>query len=435
MKTWTKAGLAAAAMLMAPWIAAAPVEVSEVEIIKKGFSLNRATNTFDTLVTVKNTGSQPLAPPFRLVVDSVRPVSVSLYNQYGTTEQGEPYVEVDLPGYVLQPGQSTQVPVRFVNLGGAVTQADFKVIAQPLSAQNSADITVTAKWTEEAGGQAVGEGYLVKVDGATRAVTDQDGKAQIKVPTDAQVVSVQYAPNRFGYADLPTLSAGASALVEVRVSDSGELSEESQLRMDRLQHLMIPRDLGQVVLRFFQNEVQVRADLIEIVELRDPAGGKTKDITELFSIKPDGSIAASGNTFFNAVGSIAGKKLLFAQVLDSAGKTHFQEIPFYISQFKTQGRLTAPPSNPGLDLSGIPVEISVLNTDIAFLSETTADGSFPLPMLPAGNILVKATLQSGGTPYIASGLAVISGNVRVAVTLRGPEDIANNVAPVTTSPL
>jgi hypothetical protein len=423
------------AIVAAPWAHSAPQPINQVEVNRSGFLYNRQTDTFDTTVTIRNTGTVPLAAPMRLVLESVKPVSVSLYNIHGKTTLGKPYVEVPLPGFVLDPGKSATVPVRFVNLGKTVTAATFSVQAERLDPAATGRLEIIAKMNAENGGNPVDAGYAVKLNGVTRAMTDTQGRASVVTPLDVSEITVSSPPNYYGATQVIGLAAGETRTVNVELGDSGEFGAESMLRMDRLQHLMLPRNVPLVVLRFFQNEKPVASDLVELAELRDPAGASPTDITGLFTIRSDGSLAANSKAFFAAIGNLNGKKLLFVQVLDKQGTPHLREVPFYISQHTVQGKLSAPPSSPSLPLGGIPIQVTVLNTDIAFDTESAVDGTFPLPLLPSGNVQIKAVTSSGGIFYLGQGTAVISGNVRIDLKMRGPSDVTNNVPPITTSPL
>ena len=423
------------AIVAMPWANSAPQTISQVNITRSGFLYNRQIGTFDTTVTIQNMGVIPLAAPMNLILELVQPVSVSLYNIYDKTANGKPYVRVPLPGLVLDPGKSATVPIRFVNPGKAVTSATFSVQAERLDPAATAKLNIAVMMDAENGGNPVGAGYAVQLDGVTRALTDAQGLASIVVPLDVSKVGVSKPPNYFGVSSVIGLNAGETRIVNVELGDSGELGAESMLRIDLLQHLMLPRSVPLVVLRFFQNEKAVASERLELAELRDPDGGPDTDLTNLFTVRSDGSLAASPATFFAAVGDFGGKKLLFVQVLDKQGVVHKMEVPFYISLYMAKGKLSAPPSNPSLPLGGILIQVSMLGTDITFQTESASDGSFPLPVLPTGSILIHAETSSGGHFYLGQGPAVISSNVRIDLKMRGSVDVTNNVIPIITSPL
>lgn len=412
---------------------AAVEKTSTVEISRSGFVLNRLTNTFDSSLTIKNIGPHPLAPPFRVAIASISPKSVSLYNVHGKTEEGNPYVEVSLPNFKLEPLETISVPVRFVNLGKAVTEVDYYVLANEINVNNSRTIHVTAKFDNENGGELVGAGFIIKADNVSVGKTDTTGQQTLEVSSLATIISVSQPPNYIGSV---TIAPGLdSANITVEIGDSGELSADSTMRLDRLQHLMLPNDIQQFGVRFYQAEKPVLADLIEVVEYRDAAGGNIVDITSLFTKRADGAITAVPNQIFSKIDGINGKKIIFAQILDKDGVSHFSESTFYVSRFKVLGKIVAPPSNPTLKVDGVPLTISILNTDIEFETETAADGTFPLPNLPAGNVSIRSQTTSDGVTYIAQGVAVLNGNKQLNVTLRGPADIAANVPVIVSTPL
>lgn len=83
-------------------------------ITKTGFVLNRATNTFDTTVTIKNTSPFTVAAPIQLAVSGL-PNGVTLKNAAGTT-QGKPYVTVNAPGNSIIPNALvTSILLKFTN--------------------------------------------------------------------------------------------------------------------------------------------------------------------------------------------------------------------------------------------------------------------------------------------------------------------------------
>ena len=417
----------------------APETIPEAQITSSDFVFNGQTNTFDTLVTVQNGSSASLEGLLQLILESASPVSISLYNQFGTTEDGKPYIEANPPNFVLSPGASISIPVRFINLANEEISASFSVRAERLNPDwmMQAWISLQAVFTPEDGGGPAGPGFLVKVDGSSRNFTNENGYARVPVHPGDVRIEVSYPPNYVGFADVTNLVAGEVRLLTVIISDSGEFGAESQLVIDRVNYSMLPNTTSSITARFFSNGHQVPAAIVEVVLRRDPFGDDYPTrLTDLFAIQPDGSIAASGAQFFQALAGLSGKHLLYVVMVETDGIPHVGEVPFYISQLTVQGRVSAPPSTPELSLGGIQIEMSVLSTDIKFKSLTATDGTFPIPLLPPGVLSLHAQTTAGDLGYIGSGIAVLNNNLQIDLKLRGPADIDNNVPPITwTAPL
>ena len=98
-------------------IQASPSNVDNlVEVSFSGLVLNRATNTFDTQLTIANTSGETLLAPMRLLVTGIDPEGVTLANQSGQTEAGVPFVDVTLPqGELVPGGQIDNVFLKFAN--------------------------------------------------------------------------------------------------------------------------------------------------------------------------------------------------------------------------------------------------------------------------------------------------------------------------------
>ena len=80
---------------------------SSVQITRGGLVHNRATNTFDATVTVKNVSGNALLGPLKLVLSSATPVQVALYNSHGRTAAGADYLLLPLVDGSLAPGASS----------------------------------------------------------------------------------------------------------------------------------------------------------------------------------------------------------------------------------------------------------------------------------------------------------------------------------------
>jgi hypothetical protein len=87
-----------------------------VTITRSGLVYNRTTNTFDSLVTIKNSSASILTGPLILAVNQITPLSVTLSNSTGLTSSGNPYVSLTVPAGGLSPGQSiSNVLLKFSN--------------------------------------------------------------------------------------------------------------------------------------------------------------------------------------------------------------------------------------------------------------------------------------------------------------------------------
>jgi hypothetical protein len=104
---------------------------SQVTITKSGLVLNRATNTFNSLVTIKNSSSTVLNAPLVLVISNLTPTTVTLANPSGQDPSGNPFVNLNVPTGGLSPGQSiSNVLLQFQNPARVAfsftTQVEFR---------------------------------------------------------------------------------------------------------------------------------------------------------------------------------------------------------------------------------------------------------------------------------------------------------------------
>jgi hypothetical protein len=100
-----------------------------VTIEKSGLVFNRATDSFDTTVTLWNERSTPLLEPFKLIV-SIDTSEVSLLNATGITEAGLPYIQIPLPGGRLDQGQIIRALLKFGNPKQVKFNVSFEVNAE-----------------------------------------------------------------------------------------------------------------------------------------------------------------------------------------------------------------------------------------------------------------------------------------------------------------
>ncbi|MFM2448978.1 MAG: hypothetical protein RIS44_1428 [Pseudomonadota bacterium] len=412
---------------------------SSVALTRSGFVLNRTTNTFDAQVTVRNTSPDSLSGPLKLIVDGVAPASVALYNSYGKTLAGKNFVLVPLNDGVLLPGQTAVGLLKLINIGKQVTQVQLGVEGERLSSNNTVQLNVSAYFASGVSGtqkgNAVGAGFVVKIDDYARGVTDASGKLLVKVPLSSKRVSTVRAPSEGGSALIPSpVIAGQSISVDVLVEDSKEIYADGILRFDQVQQAVLSRGAGRISLRFVQDEKPVRLSNVNYIDAQDINGNRVP-LAALFSLQADGSIAATPSAFYQAVGGLKGKIQLTVGADDSSGAVYSDSTDFYMADFKVQIQLIAPPSNPNLPLAGVKVSGNVLNTDVFFTGESDANGLVLVPDLPAGNLSLDALTPFSGLFYRGFASTAINKNSLVKLTLRGPQDILNNVPVISVSPL
>ena len=102
---------------------------SSTSIARGGLVLNRVTNTFDSTVTITNTGQASLPDPVKLIVTIDQP-QVTLANKTGTTIDGKPFVQLPLTTGSLNQGQAVSTSLKFSNPSRVQFTATFQVDAQ-----------------------------------------------------------------------------------------------------------------------------------------------------------------------------------------------------------------------------------------------------------------------------------------------------------------
>jgi murein DD-endopeptidase MepM/ murein hydrolase activator NlpD len=100
-------------MLLGTAATAQPLEVtSQIEMSRSGLVLNRATNTYDQVVTIRNS-LFPIQAPIDLVVETIDPPGVILANRTGFTADGKSYIRAAVSE--LAPGANTSILLKFAN--------------------------------------------------------------------------------------------------------------------------------------------------------------------------------------------------------------------------------------------------------------------------------------------------------------------------------
>jgi RHS repeat-associated protein len=141
------------ALLAICWAGAASAQAAgqdavgdKISVAFTGYTLNRYTNTFDTIATLTNTSGVAVSQPVSLAVTGINPATVTLANPSGQTAGGFPYVVVPLADGRFDPGERvTNVLLKFKNpkrVGFSFTRALYGVLAtanQPPTAHAGPD--------------------------------------------------------------------------------------------------------------------------------------------------------------------------------------------------------------------------------------------------------------------------------------------------------
>lgn len=122
-------GLAGLVIVAFADIAGAADVTASTTIQRSGLVLNRATNTFDSTVTITNAAATALLEPMKLIV-TIDPPAVSLANATGFTPEGKGYVQIPLPAGRLDQGQSVSATVKISNPTRVKFTAGINVDAQ-----------------------------------------------------------------------------------------------------------------------------------------------------------------------------------------------------------------------------------------------------------------------------------------------------------------
>ncbi|WP_201496831.1 hypothetical protein [Rubrivivax sp. A210] len=410
---------------------------SAVQVVRGGLVPNRTTGTFDAQVTVTNCSTDTFLGPLALALESATPAQIALYNSDGRTTGGADYVALPLPAGTLAPGASVSTVVRLLTYGKSVGTTVFGVHGRRLADANSAQIVVSAVYPAGVAGPGetpVGAGWEVSVDGVVRGITDGAGKLSIQAPTDSRTIAVTRPPNEGGSSLLPPTVAGSSTPVKIVVDEGKEIGVGSLVRIEQVRQRVLPRGSAAVTLRFFKDEKAVKLVSLDNVSLVDVRGNYS-NLGQLFTLQADGSAAANGADFIQALAGKLGRLRLEVGGSDLAGAVHVASTSFYLAAYRVRVQLVAPPSNQALPLAGVRITAAVLNSDVRFVTQSDANGFIALPDVPAGNLSFSGGLSAGTTMYVASGSAAITRDTMVRLTLRGPADILANVPPLSMQPL
>jgi hypothetical protein len=200
---------------------------SSVSISKSGLLYARATNTFNSGVTITNTSSASLPGPLELVVSAVSPTRVTLANATGQDGSGHPDFNLALGTSGLAPGQSVSAVLSFADPTRVAFTFTLAVATANSLGLSSNTLTLSSGDT---GAVAITLPSPAGPNGVSIALSSSD-------PTVVVVPSVVIVPaaNSQGFIGLDVVGSG-SAIVTATVAGVGstQLTVNAQARDFRI---------------------------------------------------------------------------------------------------------------------------------------------------------------------------------------------------------
>ena len=288
--------------------------------------------------------------------------------------------------------------------------------------------TLTIRAVQE-GGTPAGEGVFLDVEGVPVGRSGSDGTLQTKVPSGTIEIKATEYPSSVG-GDVATIAPGDSQVVTVVMADSKEPSEDSELVLEEAPHDILAANPASLTLKFLQDDVPVRIDRIEGIEIADAPGDAGESVEEFFAVS-DGAIQAKvPSAVYRRMADYLriGRPLSLAvSAVDTEGRSHYGALPLQIGQFRLDVVLAAPPSNPALQVSNIRVRVSVMGTNIAIRRISDAHGRFQIEALPDATLEFDAHTVASGVHYYANTTLTLCADRSVTLLMMNVKDLVARV--------
>jgi hypothetical protein len=304
------------------------------------------------------------------------------------------------------------------------------VLRRCLAAMEPAPLaTLTIRVFQEDETHPAGEGVFLDVEGVHVGRSGSDGTFQTTVPSGTIHIQATEYPSSVGSDDV-TIAPGGSRVVSVVMADSKEPSEDSELVLEEAPDDILPANPASLTLKFVQDDVPVRIDRIEEIEIADGRGEAGESVDEFFGVS-DGAIDAKvPSAVYHRMAGHAGigrPQWLTVSAIDTEGRSHYGSLPFQIGQFKLDVVLAAPPSNPALPVSNIPVRISVVGTEIALSRTSDAHGRFQIDALPDATLEFDAHVVASGIHYYTNAALTLCADRSVTLLMANVKDLVAGV--------
>jgi hypothetical protein len=263
--------------------------------------------------------------------------------------------------------------------------------------------TLTIRAVRE-GGTPAEEDVFLDVEGVRIGRSGSGGTFEAKVPSGTIEVKATEYPSSVG-SDVVTIAPGGSQVATIVMADSKEPKEDSDLVLEEAPDDILPANPASVTLTFVQDDVPVRIDRIEEIEIADDRGETGESVEEFFAVS-DGAIRA--------------------QVPSAVYRRMAEHVrigrPLWLDVV-----LAPPPSNPALQVSNIRVRVSVVGTNIALTRTSDAQGRFQIETLPDTTLVFDAHTVASGNHYYLDSTLTMCADRSVTLLMRNVKDIVAGV--------
>lgn len=274
-------------------------------------------------------------------------------------------------------------------------------------------------------GAPAGEGVYVDVEGIRVGRTGTDGTIQASVPSGTVGIRVTDYPSSVGWHEV-SLSPGEFATVSVVLAEGKEPSEDSDLLLEEAPDDILSSNGASLTLALVQDFAPVAIESIDSIELSDGAGDAGEYLEQFFTVAGGVMHATDPAAVYRRIAgrSRIGRPLSLAvSATDTEGRSHDGSVSFYLGQFKLAVTLAAPPSNPTLPISNIPVRVSVVGSDIAVRRVSDANGRFEIESLPDATLAFDAHTVAAGMHYYANATLTMCADRSVTVPMLNVKDL------------
>jgi hypothetical protein len=273
-------------------------------------------------------------------------------------------------------------------------------------------------------------GILVTVNERPVGRTGTDGTLTVKVPSGPLRVEAMQPPNSWGEGELD-LAPGATGTTTIVLDPDKEVGEDSDLVLAEAEGDIVPASSKSLTLKFMREGTMVPMAAVSYVDV-EARGGGIQSVTDYFRTGADGAVVATDPArLFKAIAAhLDDTVTLRVYAEDGAGGSHEDEISFRVGQSRLTVTLSAPPSNPSLPVSNVPVAFSIVGAGTAIERVSDASGRIEIESFPHGTVGLECVTTSGGKYYYGQATLVHSGPRSAALVLRHASDLLKGVPPL-----